>query len=106
LPRLAGDLLGAFAAAASGDVSNVELGVGDNAAVTVVLTAAGYPSGSDVGSPIAGIDDAEASGALVFHAGTALKGDRFVTNGGRILNVTATGESVADARERAYAACD
>jgi phosphoribosylamine--glycine ligase len=106
LPRLAGDLLGALAAAASGDVSNVELSVADNAAVTVVLTAGDYPSGVDVGSPIAGIDDAEDSGALVFHAGTALKGDRFVTNGGRILNVTATGESVADARERAYAACE
>jgi phosphoribosylamine--glycine ligase len=59
-----------------------------------------------VGSPIDGIEDAEAAGALVFHAGTALQGDRLVTNGGRILNVTATGDTVAAARDRAYEACE
>jgi phosphoribosylamine--glycine ligase len=106
LPRLEGDLLGALAAAASGDLSDSELAVADDAAVTVVLTAADYPAGVDVGSPIQGVEDAEESGALVFHAGTALKDDRLVTNGGRILSVTATGESVAQARERAYAACE
>jgi phosphoribosylamine--glycine ligase len=105
VPRVEGDLLGALAAAAAGDLSGSELGVADTAAVTVVLTAADYPAGVDVGSSIEGIEDAEESGALVFHAGTALKGDQLVTNGGRILNVTATGESVAEARERAYAAC-
>jgi phosphoribosylamine--glycine ligase len=106
LPRVEGDLLGALAAAASGDLAKSGLGEADKAAVTVVLTAADYPAGVDVGSPIEGIEDAEESGALVFHAGTALKGDRLVTNGGRILNVTARGESVAEARERAYAACE
>jgi phosphoribosylamine--glycine ligase len=59
-----------------------------------------------VGTPIEGIADAEATGALVFHAGTALKGDRIVTNGGRILNVTAAAESVPAARDRAYEACE
>jgi phosphoribosylamine--glycine ligase len=106
LPRLEGDLLGALEAAASGDLANSDLAVSDKAAVTIVLTAADYPARGDVGSPIQGIAAAEESGALVFHAGTALKGDRLVTNGGRILNVTATGESVAQARERAYAACE
>jgi phosphoribosylamine--glycine ligase len=106
LPRVEGDLLGALAAAASGHLRHSEPSVADNAAVTVVLTAAEYPAGGDVGSPIEGIEDAEESGALVFHAGTALKGDRLVTNGGRILDVTATGDSVAQARERAYAACE
>jgi phosphoribosylamine--glycine ligase len=106
LPRLEGDLLGAFAAAAAGDLSGVDLTVADGAAVTIVLAAGGYPAEGDVGSPIEGIDAAEAKGAYVFHAGTALKGDRFVTNGGRILNVTAPGDTVADARERAYAACE
>jgi phosphoribosylamine--glycine ligase len=106
LPRLEGDVLGAFAAAASGDLAGAELTVGDDAAVTVVLTAADYPAAGDVGSPIEGIEAAEESGALVFHAGTALKEDRLVTNGGRILNVTATGDSVTLARERAYAACE
>jgi phosphoribosylamine--glycine ligase len=74
--------------------------------VTVVLAAGGYPEAGDVGTPIEGIADAEASGALVFQAGTALSGDRIVTNGGRILNVTAVADSVAAARDRAYEACE
>jgi phosphoribosylamine--glycine ligase len=106
LPRLESDLLGALVAAASGDLSGVELKFFDSAAVTVVLAAGGYPARGDVGSEIDGIDAAEEAGALVFHAGTALHGDRLVTNGGRILNVTACGETVAEARERAYAACE
>jgi phosphoribosylamine---glycine ligase len=106
LPRLEGDLLGALAAAAAGDLSSVDLRVADGAAVTIVLAAGGYPAESDVGSGIEGIEAAEGAGAHVFHAGTALKGDRFVTNGGRILNVTATGDAVSEARERAYAACE
>jgi phosphoribosylamine--glycine ligase len=106
LPRVDGDLLGALTRAASGDLSSVDLEVADSAAVTVVLAAGEYPAANDVGSPIHGIEDAEQSGALVFHAGTALKGDHLVTNGGRILGVTATGGTVAAARERAYAACD
>jgi phosphoribosylamine--glycine ligase len=106
LPRLGGDLLGALARAAAGDLSGVDLEVSDAAAVTVVLAAGEYPARNDVGSPIDGIQDAEQTGALVFHAGTALKGDRVVTNGGRILDVTSTGSTVADARERAYAACE
>ncbi|MDQ4029719.1 MAG: phosphoribosylamine--glycine ligase, partial [Actinomycetota bacterium] len=73
----------------------------DTAAVTVVLAAASYPDLGDSGTPIEGVEEA---GALVFHAGTAVHGGRLVTNGGRILDVTATGPSVAEARERAYAA--
>jgi phosphoribosylamine--glycine ligase len=106
LPLLEGDLLGALEATASGHLPEAQISVADRAAVTVVLTAGDYPAGGDVGSPIEGIDAAEDSGALVFHAGTALKGDRLVTNGGRILDVTATGTTVAEARERAYAACE
>jgi phosphoribosylamine--glycine ligase len=106
LPRVNGDLLGALARAAAGDLSGVDLEVSDDAAVTVVLTAGDYPAGNDVGSPIDGIEDAEQAGAHVFHAGTALNGDRLVTNGGRILSVTSTGITVAVARERAYAACE
>ena len=106
LPRVSGDLLGALAGAAAGDLSNVDLEVSDDAAVTIALTAGGYPAGNDVGSAIDGIEEAEQAGALVFHAGTALYGDRLVTNGGRILNVTGTGVSVPVARERAYAACE
>ena len=82
----------------------VELAVSDEAAVTVVLAAGGYPERFGRGNDDRGLEDAEAAGALVFHAGTALRGDRLVTNGGRILGVTGTGPTVADARERAYAA--
>jgi phosphoribosylamine--glycine ligase len=106
LPRIEGDLLGALAAAARGDLAGVELTVADDACVTIVLAARDYPARGDSGSSIDGISDAEAGGALVFHAGTALHGDRLVTNGGRILNVTARGERVADARARAYRACE
>jgi phosphoribosylamine---glycine ligase len=106
LPLLEGDLLGALSAAAAGDLSDAELRATDRAAVTVVVAAGGYPAKSDVGSPIDGIAAAEETGAHVFQAGTALHGDQIVTNGGRILNVTASGETVAEARERAYAACE
>jgi phosphoribosylamine--glycine ligase len=106
VPRLEGDLLGALAAAAAGDLGSIDVAVVDGAAVTVVLAGGEYPERGDVGSVIDGIDDAEADGALVFHAGTAVSGDSVVTNGGRILNVTATGETVGEARERAYAGCE
>ena len=106
LPRLEGDVLELLAAAAHGDLSGVTVEVAENAAVTVVLAARDYPAQGDTGSPIDGIADAETAGALVFHAGTALHGDRIVTNGGRILNVTGIGRNVAEARDRAYAACD
>jgi len=74
------------------------LPVSDDAAVTVVLAGADYPERADSGTPIEGIADAEATGALVFHAGTALHEGHLVTNGGRILNVTARGETIAAAR--------
>jgi phosphoribosylamine--glycine ligase len=72
--------------------------------VTVVIAAGGYPEQGDQGSPIDGIEDAEATGAFVFHAGTALHGDRIVTNGGRVLDVTALGQTLEHARARAYEA--
>jgi phosphoribosylamine--glycine ligase len=104
LPLLEGDLLPALAAAARGDLSDAELRGSDEAAVTVALAAGSYPEGQDSGSPIEGIDAAEAEGALVFHAGTALRDGRLVTNGGRILNVTAVGATVGEARDVAYRA--
>jgi phosphoribosylamine--glycine ligase len=104
LPGVDGDLLGALAAAASGDLGDATLAASDDAAVTIVLAARDYPAAGDVGSPITGIAEAEADGAVVFHAGTALRGEQLVTNGGRILNVSATGSTLADARGRAYAA--
>ena len=72
----------------------------------MVLAAGGYPAAGDEGTPIEGVDDAAAQGALVFHAGTALKDGKLVTNGGRLLGVTATGAGLAEARSAAYAAAD
>ena len=106
LPLLEGDLLQALAAAAVGELSGVSLEPVRGAAVTVVLAAGDYPAGSDRGSHITGVAEAEADGALVFHAGTALHGDRLVTNGGRILAVTGLGETIAAARTAAYGAAD
>jgi phosphoribosylamine--glycine ligase len=104
LPRLEGDLLSQLWAAAGGDLGDSEPAATEEAAVTIVLAAADYPRSGDVGSPIEGIEQAEETGAIVFHAGTALRGDQVVTNGGRILNVTATGATIGEARERGYAA--
>jgi phosphoribosylamine---glycine ligase len=106
LPLVDGDLLSALAAAAEGSVAGASLDRRDGAAVTVVIAAGGYPAGRDRGTPIEGVDDAEATGALVFHAGTAFSQERLVTNGGRLLGVTATGPTMAAARSRAYAAAD
>jgi phosphoribosylamine--glycine ligase len=104
VPRLEGDLLGALAAAASGDLAGVQLREAGVAAVTVVLTGRDPLGAGDSGTPIDGLAEAEATGALVFHAGTALRGDRLVTNGRRILDVTGVADGIATARTRAYEA--
>jgi phosphoribosylamine--glycine ligase len=97
LPRLESDLLRLLA----GDLSQ-QPEVAERAAVTVVVSGGAYPERGDQGTPIEGIEAAEATGALVFHAGTALHDGRVVTNGGRILNVVGVGDTVADARTAAY----
>ncbi len=106
LPLVEGDLLNGLTAAASGSLAGLTLGRLPASAVTVVLAAGGYPERGDAGSPIDGVGDAEGEGALVFHAGTARSDGRLVTNGGRLLGVTATGADLAEARARAYAAAD
>jgi phosphoribosylamine--glycine ligase len=102
LPLVEGDLLEPLAAAAAGDLGGVRIERATGAAVTIVLAARPYPEDADRGATITGVEEARASGALVFHAGTARNGERLVTNGGRILGVTALGETVADARAAAY----
>ncbi len=104
VPLLDGDLLEVLTAAAGGGVSGVTVGRSRDAAVTVVLAAENYPASGDRGGVISGVDEAEALGAHVFHAGTARQGDQLVTNGGRILGVTGCGATVADARAVAYEA--
>jgi phosphoribosylamine--glycine ligase len=106
LPRLQGDVLEALAAAAHGELSGVELAAGPTAAVSVVLASAGYPEAPESGVPIGGVEVAEATGALVFHAGTALRHGQLMSAGGRVLDVVGTGDSVAEAREQAYGAID
>jgi phosphoribosylamine--glycine ligase len=106
VPRVEADLLAALGAAAAGDLGGTTLPASADAAVTLALVARDYPAGGDAGSPIEGIEAAEELGALVFHAGTARHGDVLVTNGGRILNVTALGSNVADARSAAYTAAE
>jgi phosphoribosylamine--glycine ligase len=107
MPRLRGDLLELLFACAVGDASGSRVTLDAEAAVTVVLAAPDYPARSDyTGVPIDGIDAAEATGALVFHGGTAVRNGIVVTHGGRILSVTATGPTVGDARERAYDAIE
>ena len=104
LPRIDGDLLEALAAAADGDLGGTTISTREDAAVTVVLASRDYPERGDSGTPIEGADDAAAA-ALVFHAGTAVRGGQLATNGGRVLNVTGLGPTLDAARETAYAAC-
>jgi phosphoribosylamine--glycine ligase len=103
LPCLDADLLPLLAGAASGRLEDASPPAARGASVTVVLAGESYPERGDAGSAITGIDEAESTGALVFHAGTARSGGALVTNGGRVLGVTGVGETLADARARAYA---
>jgi phosphoribosylamine---glycine ligase len=108
IPRLEGDLAQALAAVAAGNADAVALRARTDAAVTVVLTGPDYPAHSDyVGAAISGVAAAEADGeALVFHGGTAMREGQLVTNGGRILSVTALGPTIERARMGAYEAID
>jgi phosphoribosylamine---glycine ligase len=103
--RLKSDLLSALLAAADGVLNAFDVRWHDDAAITVVMAAKGYPGDYARGSEIRGLDTARAvEGVEIFHAGTARDGERLVATGGRVLNVAARGRTIAEARERAYAA--
>jgi len=102
LPRLEGSPLELLAAAAAGELAGLDAPAAGGAAVTVVVASRDYPERGESGTPITGLDEATATGALVFHAGTALQDGRVVTNGGRVLDVVGTGETVEAARTAAY----
>ena len=105
--RLQSDLAELLLACATGELASAKPPVfSKDTALTVVLAAQNYPETPKKGGTIEGIDKAEATGAKVFHAGTALDGDTLTINGGRVLNVTATGASVTEAQKAAYAAVD
>ena len=107
LPRLRSDLLELLEGSSRpGGLAGVEPEWSPDWAVTLVLASRGYPASASTGDPISGLDEAEALGAEVLHAGTAEQDGKIVTAGGRVLNVTGTGASPAEARERAYAAAD
>jgi phosphoribosylamine--glycine ligase len=104
--RLKDDILVLLSAAASGGLKHVSARWSEETALTVVMAAEGYPGTPKKGTAIDGVEKAEASGAKVFHAGTAVKDGTLVANGGRVLNVTASGADVQTAQARAYAAVD
>ncbi|MFH5186453.1 phosphoribosylamine--glycine ligase [Paenibacillus sp. TAB 01] len=104
LPRLQTDLLDIFLAAVNGHLEQMDIQWSDEAAVCVILASEGYPGSYPKGLPIEGLN--EVQDAIVFHAGTALKDGQIVTNGGRVLGVTALGKDIAEARQKAYAAAE
>ena len=108
LPRLKNDLVEVMLACAEGCLDEVELAWRDEWAVAVVLTSAGYPGSYEKGKVIRGIEDAEAmEDVTVYHAGTAVREDgELVTSGGRVLAVTALGDTFEAARDLAYEACE
>jgi phosphoribosylamine--glycine ligase len=107
LMRLKSDLFEVMMAVCSGTLDKVTLQWDPRPAVCVVMAAGGYPGSCEKGKPIRGLDDAQAMrDVMVFHAGTARAGNDIVTAGGRVLGVTALGDTIAAARARAYEAVD
>jgi phosphoribosylamine--glycine ligase len=105
--RLKSDLVPALVASCDGMLKSFDLRWHDDAALTVVMAAKGYPGSYQRGSVIEGLDAAgEVEGVEVFHAGTKADGSRVLANGGRVLNVSALGKTVGEAQARAYQAVD
>ncbi len=100
LPRLQNDLLEILEASTEGNLSAVKLTWKQDACVCVIAASGGYPGQYKTGFPISGLN--AAVDEMVFHAGTKIVGTNLVTNGGRVLNVSSLGESLAQARSRAY----
>ena len=104
--RLKDDLLVLLEAAADGQLAHMSARWRDDAALTVVMAAKGYPGAPEKGAVIRGLDGAAADGVEIFHAGTAERGGELVANGGRVLNVTASAKTVGEAQRLAYQAVD
>lgn len=107
LPRMKNDLIEVVEACIDGTLDQIDLQFEDNAAVCVVLASEGYPVAYDKGLPITGLEEFKKhEGYYCFHAGTKFDGDQIVTNGGRVLGVTAKGKDLKEARANAYAATE
>ena len=107
IPRMKNDMVEVCEACIDGTLDQINLEFEDNAAVCVVLASDGYPVSYEKGFPIEGLENFEGKeGHYVFHAGTALKDGKIVTNGGRVLGVTAKGATLKEARKNAYAATE
>ena len=107
LPRMKSDIVEVFEACIDGKLDQVDLEFEDNAAVCVVLASDGYPLKYEKGFPIEGLDEFKKhEGYYCFHAGTKFDGDAIVTNGGRVLGITAKGKDLKEARTNAYAATE
>ncbi len=107
LPRMKNDIVDVMEACIDGKLDQVDLQFEENAAVCVVLASGGYPLAYEKGYPISGLEhfrEKEADGYFCFHAGTKAADGRIVTNGGRVLGITATGKDLKQARARAYEA--
>jgi phosphoribosylamine--glycine ligase len=107
LPRLRSDFGELLLATVEGNLSSYKAHWTEEACVTVVLASGGYPGRYETGVPIEGLDrTGELEGTMVFHAGTEKRRSRVVSAGGRVLAVSALGETIANARDRAYAAIE
>ena len=105
LPRMKSDLLPLLIATIEGRLENVAIEFDPRIAVTVILASGGYPGKYETGKPIEGLENgARLPEVQIFHAGTKRQDRKTVTSGGRVLAITALGDSVTQARERAYAA--
>lgn len=107
LPRMKNDIIDVVEACIDGTLDQIDLQFEDNAAVCVVLASDGYPVKYDKGFPIKGLDEFKKhEGYYCFHAGTKIENGEIVTNGGRVLGVTAKGKDLKEARKNAYAATE
>jgi phosphoribosylamine--glycine ligase len=107
LPRMENDIVDVFEACIDGTLDKVDLKFGDNAAVCVVLASDGYPESYEKGFEITGMENfRERDGYYLFHAGSAFRDGKVVTNGGRVLGVTALGKTLKEARANAYEATE
>lgn len=104
--RMKSDIVDLFQACLDGTLDQATLEWYDEAAVCVIMASGGYPASSEKGVPIHGLDTIAEEDAIVFHSGTALKDDQIVTNGGRVLGVTAKDTTIKGAIDKAYAAVE